>query len=42
MKHEYSWIFDADKAPTYFRAIKKPMNFGVIKKNLLGKKYLKF
>lgn len=48
MNHKYSWIFEkpvdpvADKVPTYFKVIKKPMDFGTIKKNLLELKYLKF
>ncbi len=47
MKHKYGWIFEkpvdpvADKVPTYFRIIKRPMDFGTIKKNLLEKTYLK-
>ena len=32
----------ADNVPTYFTVIKKPMDFGTIKRKLLEAEYIKF
>jgi bromodomain-containing factor 1 len=48
LNHKYSWIFEKpvdpikDKVPSYFTVIKKPMDFGTIKKKLLEIEYIKF